>query len=74
MKPQIYVAGTYDGNDTDAMLHTFDSNYKRLRTIDKAAKAKGQLLYRFISHPYADGNAFYQIVKETKKNVTIKVC
>ena len=44
-----------------------EKNWKQLEEIDEKAKRANQLLYRYVSHPYADGKAFYQIIKENKK-------
>lgn len=49
-------------------------NFDLLDQIDKAAKAEGSLLWRYISEPFADGRAYYQIVKVNKKTVRIVRC
>jgi len=55
------------------MLKIWVKNFKKLETRDLTAKAKGQLVNRYIQEPYADGYAFYEITKETKTKVHIKV-
>lgn len=50
------------------------NNFNRLVNIDKTSKRIGKVLYRFIAEPYADGRAYYQIIKINKKTVKIKVC
>ena len=52
---------------------SLNRNWDRLNKIDAKAKAEGTLLYRYIDHPYADGRAYYQIVKVNKRSVSIKV-
>lgn len=49
-------------------------NEALLLKIDREAKEKGQLLWRFIKEPVADGCAFYQIIKVNKRTVHIEVC
>lgn len=51
-----------------------DANCKKIEEIDLEAKNKGTILHRFIYEPIADGYAVYQIVKENKKTVRIRVC
>ena len=49
------------------------SNFKKLQKQDKMAKKVGKLVGRYIDEPWADGNAFYVIVKENKTSVRIRV-
>ena len=60
--------------DLDKYLKIDQENMDLLEKIDKDAREKGQILYRYITEPYADGKAIYQIVKVNKKTVRIKVC
>ena len=53
---------------------TMEGNQTLLDQIDSEAKAKGELLWRYIQEPFADGYAVYQIVKVNKKTVRIRVC
>lgn len=48
-------------------------NFKKLEAQDLIARAKGQLVGRYIQEPYADGYAYYVITKETKTKVHLKV-
>ena len=48
-------------------------NWETIIKMDKAAKAQGVLVGRYIDHPFADGAAVYQVTKETKKTCTIEV-
>lgn len=52
----------------------FDKNWAAIKSGDEDAAAKGELVGRYISEPFADGNAVYQIIKENKKTVRIRVC
>jgi len=49
-------------------------NQVLLDQIDADARAKGELLWRYIQEPFADGYAVYQIIRVNKKSVRIKVC
>jgi len=49
-------------------------NQAILDQIDSEAKDKGELLWRYIQEPFADGYAIYQIIKVNKKSVRIEVC
>jgi hypothetical protein len=51
-----------------------DHNLNVLEGIDKEQKAKGEILWRYFRRNVADGYAYYQIIKVTKKTATIKVC
>jgi len=51
----------------------WDENWEDLQDQDNLCKEAGQLLGRFIDEPYADGKAFYQIIRVFKKKVKIQV-
>lgn len=70
----IYNPEKVDFTKYEEANEKIDRNYKKLEKIDKAAKDKKQILYRFIAEPFADGRAYYQIIKINKKTVKIKVC
>lgn len=53
---------------------TMKENWKQLNDIDQKAKEKGELLYRYITEPIADGQAVYQIIRVNKRTVRIRVC
>lgn len=57
----------------DAILAESQRNWEALRQADAEAKAKGALLNRYIDHPFADGRAFYRIVRVYKRTVRIQV-
>ena len=56
----------------DIALRAIDENYEQLKSIDKMAKAKGELLGRFVEIGVADGKAFYQIMRVNKNTVRVK--
>lgn len=49
-------------------------NWRQFEAIDKLAKKRGELLYRYIAEPIADGRAIYQILRVNKKSVRVRVC
>lgn len=60
-------------NDWKVFLKECDKNFNKLEEEDTAAKKKKQLVGRYVSQPWADGRAYYQIVKENKKTVKMEV-
>ena len=50
------------GKSVDEWMKTIDENWNQLKQIDQDAKEKGELLWRYIQEPFADGQAIYQIV------------
>jgi hypothetical protein len=49
-------------------------NYDVLEGIDKAQRDKGELLWRNFRRNVADGYAYYQVVRVTKKSAIVEVC
>ena len=70
----LYEPETVNFEDWDQASRVMTRNWERMEAIDEKAKTSNQLLYRYISHPYADGKAFYQIIKENKATVKLRVC
>lgn len=70
----LFVPRNVDFRDWREAGRIMDENFKRLQEIDAKAAAEGTLLHRYISEPFADGRAFYQIVRVNKKTVRIRVC
>lgn len=66
---EIDWSGDWETNDA-----LMKENQKQLDQIDSEAKANGELLWRYIQEPCADGYAVYQIVKVNKKTVRIRNC
>jgi hypothetical protein len=58
---------------TKDIMAEWDAQFERLNSVDKKAVELGVLVGRYIQHQYADGYAYYQIIKENKKTVRIKV-
>jgi hypothetical protein len=52
----------------------YQRNWKAIAEADEKARKEGKLTGRYIKHGYADGYAVYQIMRENKKTVRIKVC
>lgn len=51
-----------------------ESNYKTMLSQDALAKKNDVLVGRILAHPYADGYAYYQVVKVNRGRATIKSC
>jgi len=58
---------------SEEFLKMIESNLKKLEREDDQAKAKSQLVGRYIREQIADGFAYYKIVKENKKTVRIEL-
>jgi hypothetical protein len=52
----------------------WDANLAALKECDRLARVAERLVGRMIQHPYADSYAYYQVIKETKRTATIRVC
>jgi hypothetical protein len=59
--------------NTNAWLNMIEGNRKLMEQKDMEAKEKGVLKGRYINEQYADGYAFYEIIRENKKTVRIRV-
>ena len=70
----LYKPDVIDEGNIDGAFTIWRANFGKLRSCDEQAKNAGVLVGRYISHPFADGRAYYQIVKENRLKVTIKVC
>jgi hypothetical protein len=71
-KPKSTDGFTYETYDEYDKIRR--ENWKSLNDLDKQAKEAGQLVGRYIKHQIADGYAYYQIIKEHKKSVRIRLC
>ena len=67
--PLIYVPDA----SPDDLFTGSRKNWERLKEIDQIQKKKGKLLFRYITFPYADGKAVYQIVYVSGNNVRLKL-
>jgi hypothetical protein len=56
------------------IIKKHEANFQKILNSDIKAKAENTLVGRYISHPFADGSAYYRIIKEGKSTVKIKVC
>lgn len=54
------------------IIQKFERDEKTMYEKDKKARSKNSLIGRYVREPYADGYAFYEIVKENTKTVKIK--
>ena len=70
----IYRPLPVDFTKWDEADRAIKLNQASLEVIDRTSKNNHKLLYRYISHPFADGYAYYQIIKENKITVKIRVC
>jgi len=57
----------------EGFLKGIDENWERIRRLDQKKKAAGELVGRYIDHPYADGAAVYIIAKAEHSRVQIQV-
>jgi len=51
-----------------------EHNYNVLKGIDIEQRDKGLLLWRNFRRNVADGYAYYQVIKVTKKSAIVEVC
>ncbi len=58
---------------TSAMLNKWNTNFSNMIEKDMKSKKEKKLVGRYISHPVADGSAFYLITRENKKTVSIEL-
>lgn len=64
----------YRERDWKKVMKMYDENRERLEACDKKARETNKIVGRYITHPYADGKAVYQIIRENKHSVRIRVC
>ena len=55
------------------LFEEWDKNYDKMVAKDKKARKKGKLVGRYMREPIADGYAYYEIIKENKKTLRLKV-
>lgn len=63
---------TYGDDIVCSINDMLEKTWSRLLCDDKAAKKAKTLVGRYITQPMGDGRAVYQIIKETKRTVTIR--
>lgn len=59
--------------NTEQWLEMVEKNKQKMIEKDLKAKEKGILKGRYLEEPYADGYAYYEIIRENKKSVRIRV-
>ena len=64
----------YTPVDTGNILKDWKTNFEQLTKLADEAKARGDLVGRYITRPIADGCAYYQIIRKNKNSVRIRVC
>jgi len=57
----------------EKMLAESEKRYEELQKQDREAQNRGQLVGRYISQGVADGSAYYQVIRENKKTVRIRL-
>src|SRR5271157_5503662 len=70
-RTQQHKGGCFMGSPDP--FKVYEDNFRALQDKDAAAKKAGTIVGRFISEPFADGHAYYAIVKEKKTTVDIRV-
>jgi len=68
--------GVYEPESTDYSkkdwIEALDRNYKRLMALDKTARKMKSVVGRVYSEQVADGHAYYLIIAESARTVTLK--
>jgi hypothetical protein len=59
--------------EIEKMLAEQQARFDALHARDQAQKARGEVVGRYITHPYADGHATYEITKVTARTARIRV-
>jgi len=49
-----------------------NQKWKVINERDSDAKRRGELVGRYVSHPYADSAAYYEVIRENKKSVRVR--
>lgn len=63
-----------DIEDWEAFDEEISEKMKRLEAIDAEQRRKGEILYRYIAFPVADGNAIYQVTGLCGTMAKLHVC
>lgn len=61
-------------SDWETARRGAEYNYDALKIIDREQRDKGELLWRYFRRNVADGYAYYQVVRVTKKSAIVEVC
>lgn len=62
-----------DEFDVDKWIKDMEDNFNEVLRKDREAKIKGVLVGRYVAFPWADGQSFYEITKENKATVRLRV-
>ena len=57
----------------EQVMERWNRELKGMEDKDRKAKEAGKLVGRYIPHPCADGAAYYEIIRENKHSVRIRV-
>jgi len=57
----------------DDWLENYNKRWEEIEGNDQLARSNGTLVGRYLTFPYADGQAVYKIVKVNKRTVRIEV-
>lgn len=68
----LYRPDAVSPEDKD-WLERMEANWKKLRGIDQQQKEIGNILYRYVDFPYADGKSVYQVTKVTQTSATLSL-
>lgn len=66
-----YPTQDYESTDWDRYDAAIKNNHNLLEKINNRCKEKNSLVGRYFTSSVADGNAYYQVIKENKKTVHI---
>lgn len=66
----LYRPDAVSPEDKD-WLERMEANWKKLRGIDQQQKEIGNILYRYVDFPYADGKSVYQVTKVTQTCIPV---
>ena len=61
-------------NDWQKNIVNSEHNLDVLNGIDEEQRKRGLLLWRYFNVNVADGYAYYQVVKVTKKSAIVEIC
>ena len=61
-------------NFSKTWLEVHKANEKHIQEIENKAILNGGLLHRFLYESVADGKAIYQIIRENKTTVRVRLC
>lgn len=60
-------------SSVETLLAKWEQNFQAMREKDQESKTQGMLKGRYLREPYADSYAYYEIIRENKKSVRVRV-